>query len=189
MQYLRIFPKTLFWLCSVLLLFSCDNSKTKTEKTTSYFEENQTAFSKEIDLQNNITVNLSADAENAVADWQEFISANSEIENLKETSLRNFINNSAIVIDVIAELDSIPDKFDTTPINSRINVLMTKSKVFEQDIDRPNLTPEMANQNAVDIYVAFQNLKIQINEVFLRKIEDLDFDIDAHQDSIQKSKR
>ncbi len=188
MQYLRFFLKTLLGLCTLLFLYSCDNSDTKTEKNTSYFEENQAAFSKKIDLKNKPTVELSADAEKTVADWHKFIYANSEIEKIKDASLQNFISNADNIIDVITDLDSIPKDFNTPPINSRINVLITKAKVLEQDIERPNLTPEMANENASDIYTAFQNLKIQINEVFLRKIEDLNFDIDAHQDSIQKSK-
>src|SRR5699024_1383814 len=178
MPYLRTFSKVLFFLCLTALLFSCGDTETKTEKTTSYFEENKAAFSKKINLENHQKVTLSSEAENAVSDWSEFISANSEIDKLEDISLQNFISNADNIVEVITKLDSIPKNFKTTPIHSRVNVLNTKAKVFEQDIKRPNLTPEMVNHNAVGIYVAFQNLKIQINEVFLRKISDLDFDLD-----------
>lgn len=186
-------PKYLYFIVGIIFsigIISCKDKSEKPEPAPSYLDQNAAELSKNIDLQGVISVENTKQSENALSNWSEFTSANSEIEKIKSSSLRGFIDNSSSLYDAVEKIhDSIPKPFDNNPIESRMNVLKTKIEVLNQDLDRPDLSPEMVNQHARDIYIAFQNLKIQLNEVFLRQVSDLEFDMDARQDSIQRANR
>lgn len=182
-----------FLLLSFILTLSviaCKEKSQPSENLPDYLNQNTATLAENIDLKGSVTVEASPEAREAVADWPEFTSANVEIEKIKNSSLQSFINNADNLYDAVQKInDSIPEQFNNQPVQSRVNVLKTKVEVLNQDLDRPDLSPEQVNQNARDIYTAFQNLKIQLNEVFLRQLSDLEFDMDSRQDSIQQSRQ
>lgn len=180
----------LFSLILTLSLVACKEAAQQPENQQSYLSQNSAALAENIDLKGSLTAEPSPETKEAVADWSEFTSVNVEIEKIKSSSLQSFINNADNLYEAVQKIhDSIPEQFDNPPVQSRVNVLRTKVEVLNQDLDRPDLSPEQVNQSARDIYIAFQNLKIQLNEIFLRQLSDLDFDMDARQDSIQKSRQ
>jgi len=170
-----------------VITISCKDGEETTEPQVSYLDKNADELSKKIDLQGSPTVELSATTQEAISNWNEYLSAQSEIEKIKNSSLQNFINNADIIDDAVVKIiDSIPETFNNRAVKSRLNVLNTKIKVMKQDLDRPNLNKEMINNDATAVYNAFQDFKIQLNEVFLPQVSELNFDIDARQDSIQR---
>lgn len=169
---------------------SCKDEAETTETIVSYLDKNAEELSKNIDLQGTRTAELSTKTEEVTSNWNEFLSAYSELEKMKTSSLQNFINNIDNLDEAVTKVnDSIPKTLNNNAIKSRLNVLRTKIKVMKQDLNRPNLNKEMINNDATAIYKAFQDLKIQLNEVFLPQVSELDFDMDARQDSIQKAKK
>src|SRR5690625_970950 len=170
-----------------VITISCKDGEETTEPQVSYLDKNADELSKKIDLQGSPTVELSATTQEAISNWNEYLSAQSEIEKNKNSRLQNFINNADINdYAVVKIIDSIPETFNNRAVKSRLNVLNTKIKVMKQDLDRPNLNKEMINNDATAVYNAFPDFKIQLNEVFLPQVSELNFDIDARQDSIQR---
>lgn len=176
--------------CFTQVVLSCKNdSQSSIKDSPSYLEQHAEALQKEIDLSGIPKASLSKKAQKVTANWSEFVSVKSEVDNLKRTSLQGLISNADNLITAIEKLaDSIPEPFNNHAVSSRLLVMSTQSKVLQQNLKRSDLTPEMVNKDGRAIYEAFQSLNIQLNEVFLRQVSDLEFDIDSQQDSIQKSK-
>lgn len=168
---------------------SCKDADENQESHRAYLEKHAEAFAKKFDLSTIPNSTLNQEAQNATSNWTEFLAAQSEIENIKNYSLQKLINNSDNLSRAAASLmDSIPDKFDKTPVESRINVLITKTKILNQYAQRNVVDTTIIQHSGQDIYKAFGNLKVQLNEVFLTQFEGFDITIDQKQDSIQKTK-
>lgn len=183
-------PLTAVILCTILLfnVLSCNNSKEKEQEESSYTEQYAASFSKSLDLSTIPKTELIPEADEALSDWSEFMSVKSEIEKLEDYSLQNLISNAENLTEAIENLqDSIPEQFNKTPIKSRMNVLATKSKILQQYTKQEGLDTTEIQQNGADIYNAFGNLKIQMNEVFLEHLPEFDTDLDRKQDSIQNA--
>jgi|GEM_PF-3769926 len=182
----------IYYLIFLLLLtafISCKEAEENREPQKDYFENNQ-RFLSVINLDNIPTVELNSQASESFSDWREFLSAHSEVEKIKNSTLHNFIGNADNLAEVILQMkDSLPEAHQNRAINSRLNVLETKVKVMQQNLERPQRSAELIEKDAEEIYAAFQNLKIQINELFLPQLEDLDFDIDTKQDSIRRARQ
>lgn len=188
MQY---FGKILLTLIVIsifsVIIVSCKNREETPEPQVSYLDQNSDELLKQINLQGTRTVELSPKTQEVTSEWNEFLSVHSEIEKIKNSNIQNFIQNADNIDEAVTKIsDSIPKSLDNNAVKSRLNVLSTKVKVMKQDLDRPNLSKEMVNNDAIAIYGAFQDFKIQLNENFLPQVSELDFDIDARQDSLQR---
>lgn len=188
MRHLLSYP---FIICALLFisLSSCKDHEEKEKEPVSYLEQNAKAFSKELDLSNIQKFQLSPEAEDAISDWVQFSAVKSEIENLEGSSLQRIVNNSDNLVEEIKKMqDSIPEKFDVVPIESRLNVLLTKAKVLQQSANRNKIDTTAIKQGGTELYQAFGYLQIQLNEVFLEGLPDFDINMDRKQDSIRKAK-
>lgn len=182
---------TLFLLLVLLVgLAACKDKNKEKVETTSYIEQNAQAFAKEVDLSRIPKIKLSAKAEEASSDWVEFLNVKLEIEKIENYSLQNLVNNSENLLESVIQLrDSlIPDEFSVIPIESRINVLVTKAEVLHQNTQRYQIDTLEIQEGGKDLYQAFGNLKIQLNEVFLEGLPEFDLDMDRKQDSIRAAK-
>lgn len=172
-------------------LWSCQNKKKQPAKEKhSYVEKNSRALSADLQLNHIQEVRLSSQSENAVSSWINFMSLQSEINKFDGFTLQNLVENSDNLLEAVKSVqDSIPSAFNNQPVQSRLNVLATKAKVLNQNGSRSYVDTTDLQQNGKDIYGAFQNLKIQLNEVFLQDLPEFGDDFDEEQDSIQRVKR
>lgn len=169
------------------ILVGCRNADSGSPETT---ETEQTShWDEDISLQKIKEVDLLPETDEQASDWPEFLSAKSEIDKIKSTTRQQFLNDNDNLAQAIFSLnDSIPDIFKNKPIQARLKVLSTLAHVSQQNISRSDRSPELINQDARSIFEAFQNLKIQLNEIFVRQVSDIEFDLDREQDSILRAR-
>lgn len=82
---------------------------------------------------------------------------------------------------------SIPDSLSSNAVRARANVLTTKAKVLEQLSHRRQLDANAITEVAREIPEEFNNFKIQLNELFLKTLEDFEEELDefkAERDTI-----
>jgi hypothetical protein len=82
---------------------------------------------------------------------------------------------------------SIPDSLSSNAVRARANVLTTKAKVLEQLSHRRQLDAGAITEVAREIPEEFNNFKIQLNELFLKTLEDFEDELDefkAERDTI-----
>jgi len=189
--------KRYFYSVSAILvfgLFSCEDEATNTNvEKASYQQKNAENFSKEVNLSKNKSVRLLPKAEEATTNWMAYITAKNEIERMDRFTLQEVVNNSNNLLRSVQELqDSIPTTFDTTPIKTRLNVLLTKTHLLEQEAMNKRSDAEKVEILSQELYTSFENLKIQLNEVFLKSVEDFEFELDERikqQDSLANLKK
>tara|TARA_B100001146_G_scaffold41624_1_gene35322 strand:- start:422 stop:1018 length:597 start_codon:yes stop_codon:yes gene_type:complete len=170
-------------------LIACEEKKQQTDNEADTFQEkNAKNFSKQVNLPNKREVKLVSDATNASANWMAFTTAKNEIERINNFTLQEVVNNSNNLFRSIQELqDSIPKQFQEIPIKARLNVLLTKAHLLEAEANKQRPTAGKIDTLSFELYNEFENLKIQLNEVFLKSVDDLDFELDERirkQDSL-----
>jgi len=182
---------------SVLLaicLVACGEKSANTEDSESTFqEENAKKFSQQVNIPSNRQVKLLPDAEAASTNWMAFITARNEIERMDHFTLQEVVNNSNNFFRSVKQLqDSIPSDFEKTPIKTRLNVLLTKAYLLETEAERQRPNAGKIDTLSFELYSEFNNLKIQLNEAFLKPMEDFDLELDERiriQDSLAKVKK
>jgi hypothetical protein len=190
---MRLIKKYFLGSCILLAfgLFSCEEEATNTNaEKASYQQKNAENFSKEVNLSQNKSVRLLPETEEATNNWMAYITAKNEIERMDRFTLQEVVNNSNNLLRSVQELqDSIPENFDAIPIKARLNVLLTKTYLLEQEAKKKISDAEKVEALSQELYTSFENLKIQLNEVFLKSVEDFEFELDERirkQDSLAK---
>ncbi len=179
-------------VCTFLFccFYSCKNDPKKPKTQQSYIEEHAQAFAKKINLNGIPSFQLSGKALEAAINWPEYVAARSEIRKLEDFTLQDLVSNNASLLRTVEKLkDSIPQKMDNTPVESRINVLLTKANVLHQNAKRYAIDTAELQAGGRAIYTAFQNLKIQLNEVFVKQQPNFEMVMDQKQDSIQQARK
>ncbi|SHI87136.1 hypothetical protein SAMN04488096_105183 [Mesonia phycicola] len=175
-------------------MVACEDQPTNTADSESTFqEENAKKFSQKVNIPSNRTVSLLPDAEAASSNWMAFITAKNEIERIDHFTLQEVVNNSNNFFRSVKQLqDSIPTDFEKTPIKTRLNVLLTKAYLLETEAERQRPNAGKIDTLSFELYNEFNNLKIQLNEAFLKPMEDFDLELDERiriQDSLAKAKK
>jgi len=78
------------------------------------------------------------------------------------------------------------------PIQARLNVLLTKAYLLEGEANKQPPSAKNIDSLSAELYKEFGNLKIQLNEVFLKSVEDFEFELDERirkQDSLAQLKK
>ncbi|WP_111540788.1 hypothetical protein [Mesonia algae] len=181
------------FVSSIFLAISC-NSDQKEEKALQNFQEKKAAQLKEnISISNIKSVSLSAEAKDSVSQWPEYLTFENEIAGLQNSSIQEIVNTSNNLKETSAALIStIPPIFKEIPIQTRINVMYTKASVLVQESSKTNFDNKVITQKTKELIIAFQDLKIQLNEVFLKTLEEFEEEIEKRiqeQDSIQQIKK
>lgn len=168
-----------------LLSISCQD-KNKTDSAKSFQEERTLSFSEKLEVLDDQFVELLPQAKKETAKWLAYITAQSEINRFKTYTVQDAVNHATTVKKIMAELsETVPKTFQVKPVLSRISVLVTLSNVLKQSSNNPSSTAEEIAVTAEKIPVAFQNLKIQLNEVFRKGLEDFKLELEET-DSIEK---
>lgn len=180
----------LFFLLIVLGIQACNQSEKEQEQPISYTEESVQAFSTKIDLRDIPQVDLSREASSATSDWYEFITVRAEIDKIKDYTLQKLVDDHENLMEAIKNLnDSIPERLDNPAVRSRTNVLYTRAKLLQQKIISQTFTSKDIEKGGYQIYLAFINLEIQLNEVFIEHFPDFEINMDRVQDSILESRQ
>jgi hypothetical protein len=120
--------------------------------------------------------------------WLSYLAAQNEIDQLKNYNLQQTIESSRPISQVMESLSSsIPDSLSSNAIRARANVLATKAKVLDQLSHRRQLDPDAISEVAREMPDEFNNFKIQLNELFLKTLEDFEDELDefkAERDTI-----
>ncbi|MDQ7916179.1 hypothetical protein RBU60_01215 [Mesonia sp. MT50] len=184
-----LFFKLLF-LLPIVLWTGC-NEEEKQQKALESFQEKKAAQLKEsVKIADIMNVSLSAEARDSVSQWPEFLTFQNEIADIQNSSIQEIVNSSNNLKETSAGLIStIPPIFREIPIKARINVLYTKASVLVQETSKTNFDNALITEEAKELMIAFQNLKTQLNEVFLKTLEEFEEEIEKRiqtQDSIQQ---
>ncbi len=122
-----------------------------------------------------VEVVLLPEAQEITNEWLAYITAQSEIENLKNYSINDVIANTTPITEIMKSLqESVPVRLRSNAVKARLGVLVTKSKILQQLAEKRDLDPEKISKTAEDLPLEWNNFKIQINELFLKTLEEFE---------------
>lgn len=171
--------KNIFLVIIPLILIGCDFNNNSNDQVESS-PEDTTAFTQPLRVTNEQVV-LLPEAREAVSDWLAYLIAESEVRNFDNYTVNDIISNAQPLAEIMENLrETVPDSLKVKPIESRLAVLYTKAKVVEHLTDKQNQNPEEIRQTAEQIPTEFNNFKIQLNEVFLKTLEDFEEELDKY---------
>ncbi|MFO7743985.1 MAG: hypothetical protein R6V36_01220 [Psychroflexus sp.] len=160
-------------LIFLALATSCSDQK-KEDKAGNLKGEITNKLQEKINLDTIKTVELSEKSKKVTEEWIKYIALNSEMERLENYTVLDVINNASTIENVIDSLEfTISKVFDTKAIKARIITLETHSKLLEENSERVEPNPSEIKELSAKLKLDFNNLNIQLNEVFI--IEDNTF--------------
>lgn len=164
-------------LLIALVLGSCGRSG-ENDQASNTREVDTTAFQATLQVPDEEVV-LLPEARELTMNWLAYLTAQSEIENFDTYTVNDVISNATPIAEIMLALrESVPDSLKTNSIQTRVSVLYTKAKVLEHMAKRRNDRPEAIRATAEELPVDFNNFKIQINELFLKTLEDFEQELD-----------
>ncbi|WP_417884786.1 hypothetical protein [Zunongwangia sp.] len=171
-------------LISCSLCFSCKKEQQKAPKkdireTKAYTASYQAKKA---------TIALSDKAKVHALKWAEYITAKNEIDKLSKTSVNSVIENAESIAQIMEALAvSVPDSLQTKSVIARLTVLNTKAQVLEQKANNEIPNAEQIKKVSIELPEEFNNLNIQINEIFLQTIKDFEEKLDKlHEERLQE---
>lgn len=182
------------FVISCCLFLSCKEKQKETPKIDIRETEPYTAtFQGE-----KTTVALSEKARTHALKWAAYITAKNEIDRLHKTSVNQVIANAETISEIMESLAvSVPDSLQTKSVIARLTVLTTKAHVLAQEAKKATPEAEQIKKVSLELPEEFDNLNIQINEIFLESIKDFEARLDqlqedqlqekANQDSLSTS--
>lgn len=112
--------------------------------------------------------------------WLAFLTAQSEIENFRTYTVHDVRSNSTPIAEIMENLKgTAPKQFRTHAVDTRLSVLYTKAKVLEFLSNKRNPDYAKIKATAEELPIEFINFKIQINELFLKTLEELELELDS----------
>ncbi len=125
-------------------------------------------------------VSLLPEAQNITNDWLAYLTAQSEIENFQSYTVKDVAQNATPIAEIMQSLrETAPRQMRTNAVTTRLSVLFTKAKVLEHQASMRKPDPLALKAAAEEIPVEFNNFKIQLNELYVKSIEDLEEELDA----------
>lgn len=168
--------KKIFLVFFALGILSCND--TSSEPATIETAVDTTAYSRKLTPPRE-QVNLLPEARELTGDWLAYITAESEINNFENYSVSDVISNATPIAEIMSSLrETPPERFKVTPVETRLSVLYTKAKILEQKARKRNPDPAEIAAIAEEIPMEFNNLKIQLNEVFQKTLEEFEDELD-----------
>lgn len=177
--------KKIIFLFSGLLLLACEE-KNQVQETS--ISEGGPSFSDQLQVDTNRTVTLLPEARQQVIEWLAYATAQDAIQNLRDKTGTEIIGTSNSLMQIMENLRAtLPDTLQTPAIESRANVLMTKSKVLHQLSTKKKKDAQEIFDVANDLIVEFDNFKLQLNELFLKSPVDFEEELDREFEEAQNS--
>lgn len=170
--------KNSLWILVIVLMAGCNQKKTETTHEIDQ-EKIEIALAKKLETSNSEVI-LLPEAQEITNNWLAYVTAQSEIENLKEYTLNNVIANATPITEITKSLqETVPARLNSNAVKARLGVLVTKSKILQQLAERRQVEPEKISKTAKELLLEWNNLKIQINELFLKTLEEFELELDA----------
>lgn len=183
------FMRRFFSILMLISIFSCKQSE-QPQKNAASTGIDTTSVDQKIKMPSQ-TIRLLPAASAYTSDWLGFVTAQEEIRNFENYSIKDVTSNAKPIVEIMKSMqESVPDTLKSIPVQARLTVLYTKAKVLEQLAARPEYKSKKIAEVAASIPSEFNNLKIQINELFLKTLEDFDNELDefeARADSINNA--
>ncbi|MDT0647052.1 hypothetical protein RM545_10145 [Zunongwangia sp. F260] len=171
--------KKITFILGMLCLMSCKDKQVENSATT---EVDTTEFGRQIEVTNEQVVLLPEAREYAVL-WIEYITAQNEIDKFDDATLREVMDNAAPLAEIMISLqNSVPDSLKSTAVEARLNVLTTKSMLLNHASSKRKPDPEQVEEVAEEIPSEFNYLKIQMNEIFLKTLQDFEAELDLQEE-------
>lgn len=184
--------KNIFLILLSLFLLGCEEKK-NLEGNAEKKMEDSIAFSQRLDVSNQ-EVLLLPEARAITSEWLAYLTAQIEIENFREYTVNDVVSNARPIAEIMRSLrETLPDTLKSNATEARLAVIYTKAMVLEQSSKKRNPDPlEIANI-AAEIPTEFTNFKIQLNELFLKTLEQFEkeldeFDAEQERDTTKKPK-
>jgi len=138
--------------------------------------------------QRTIQVTLQKEPQELVATWLAYITAQDEMEALKDADLQTIVDKSPSYSKIMVELNTtVPGRLQGKAVKARLVVLVTKTGILEQLTKRQTLDATEVKRLASEIQQDFENFKLQLNELFLKTPDQFEIELDDQLDSIQKA--
>ncbi|MCF4100319.1 hypothetical protein L1I30_01450 [Gillisia sp. M10.2A] len=167
--------KKVLYIFICLAALGCKRNTTSQQETTGI---DTTALNKKLSITPQ-TVLLNPEAKQITSEWLAYITAKSELDNFKEYTVKDVIYNAQPLSEIMKSLkETLPDTLQATPVKSRLSVLYTKARVLQQLSADKKLDIPAIKSTAQQLPVEFNNLNIQINELFLKTLEDFELELD-----------
>ena len=167
--------KLLFFLV-IVFLNACKEEEQATEESLA---SDSSELSVPIEIESNRTVRLTSPAQEQVANWLAYATAQNEIRSIKSATGTALINKSGPLVQIMESLQStMPDTLKVSAVEARANVLVTKAHILHQISMRENKDAEDIFEAANNLIVEFDNFKLQLNELFLKSPEDFEMQLD-----------
>ncbi len=169
--------KTSFWILLIILMVGCNQNKTENSNESNR-KEIQLALAKKLEVPK-MEVTLVPEAQEITNEWLAYITAQSEIENLKNYTLNDVIANATPITEIMTSLqETVPARLNLNAVKARLGVLVTKSKILQQLTEKRVVNPEEISKTAKDLHLEWNNFKIQLNEPFLKTLEEFEEELD-----------
>ncbi|RKS55793.1 hypothetical protein BC962_0764 [Gillisia mitskevichiae] len=170
--------KTSFWILFIVLMVGCNQNNTENTNDTDK-KEIQLALSQKLEA-SKLKVVLLSEAQEITNEWLAYITAQSEIENLSDYTLNDVISNATPITEIMKSLqETVPSRLNSNAVKARLGVLVTKSKILQQQAEKRIVDPEKLSKTAKELPLEWNNFKIQINELFLKTLEEFEEELDA----------
>lgn len=154
-------------LAAVSQTVSCGDAQKEENKNKKEIEE-QSQFQKKITLDSIKSVQLTEKAQKETDEWMMYIALNSEVKRFDNYTLLDVVNNSETIEKVVDSLSiTVPKQFDTKAINARVVTLKTHANLLKENSDRVEPRASEIKDLSAKLKIDFNNLKIQLNEVFI----------------------
>jgi len=162
---------TILKLTSVLFFSCClmacqKNTDRKTLNQAKKAREDSLKIA--LDIKSYQAIKLNSQADSIAKSWPMYEELKIEVNRLEKYTLQDVISNISTLHDVVDSLqETIPSKVDTFPVKSRVKVLNTKAKhlLLLSEKQQPKLND--IKKIAEEYPFEFNNLNIQLNEVFI----------------------
>lgn len=174
-----------------MVLLGCEEKKNLKENSEKKMEDS-IAFSQNLQVSNQ-EVLLLPEARAITSEWLAYLTAQIEINNFQEYTVNEVASNARPISEIMRSLrETLPDTLKSNATEARLAVIYTKAKVLEQHSKKRNPDPLEIAKIAEEIPTEFNNFKIQLNELFLKTLEQFEmeldeFDVDQERDTTKTS--
>ena len=123
---------------------------------------------------------LLPEAREITGDWLAYLTAQSEIVSFRTYTVKDVSSNATPIAEIMNNLrQTSPKEIKTHSVETRLSVLYTKAKMLEFLASKRNPDYAAIKTTAEELPIEFNNFKIQVNELFLKTLEELEEELNA----------
>ncbi|MCP9199496.1 hypothetical protein MKO06_06235 [Gramella sp. GC03-9] len=165
---------------SIFSIFSCRTEQDAEESAEKAMDTTAFQASLKIDDQ---PISLQPEARDQALKWVEFITAQNEINKLENANVNQLMNDAGAIAQIMESLsNSIPDSLRSVAVEARLNVVNTKAQLLKQYSMKQEPDAGKIAETGSELYTEFNNFKLQLNEIFLKSIEDFEAELDEFEE-------